>query len=158
MQKREWNSGEIGQGDDHKETFRSYWKANKSILVSLSLPHRRISQLGFAWILIQLTTVFAQQQWDGERNDKPDFSQLDPFPLLFNAFSLLTPLYLLFPPQSKLTLPFPNRSSELKEIKRIISYNIKRQNIQRKHWFDPRIFRKGYNAYANQGILTSTFI
>lgn len=62
MQKREWKTGEIGQGDDHKGTFKSYWKANKSILVNLCLPHRRISQLGFTWILIQLTTVFAQQQ------------------------------------------------------------------------------------------------
>lgn len=156
--RKERKIGETGQRDDHKGTSKSYWKANKSILVNLSSPHRRISQLGFTWILIHSTTVFAQQQGDGERNAKPDLSQLDLFPLLFNAFSLLTLLYLLFPPQSKFTLPFPNWSSELKEIKRIISYNIKRQNTQRKHLFDPRIFRKGYKAYANQGILTSTFI
>lgn len=138
--------------------IRGHPKVTGKQIRAYSSPHRRISQLGFTWILIHSTTVFAQQQGDGERNAKPDLSQLDLFPLLFNAFSLLTLLYLLFPPQSKFTLPFPNWSSELKEIKRIISYNIKRQNTQRKHLFDPRIFRKGYKAYANQGILTSTFI
>lgn len=39
--------GNWGGGVGDKWNSRSYWKADVSILVNISFPHRQISQLGF---------------------------------------------------------------------------------------------------------------
>lgn len=131
----------------------SYWKADVSTLVNIFF----FFTAGI-WMISYSIFCPSARRWWYDRNVKPNLSQMDPFHLRFNANSLLMPLYFPFLPRNKFALLFPNWSFEWKGIKKIKSYNSKRQNIQCKHSFAPGIFGKGNKTYANQGILTSTFI
>ena len=99
IQKRDEDWGG-GVGD--KQNSRSYWKAAVSILVNMAVfsPQTDFTcgiQM-HSYSMKYCLCTSAVRWWYG-RNVKPDLSQMDPFHLLFNAYSLLTSLYFLFPPK-----------------------------------------------------------